>query len=152
MIENLARMIIEAQRIHLESWKEESERYEIKVQQAINLAGGTSGLDERANDLVSLLLMACWSDAEDWAERVLAKPRYRNEAHNACCHFLGNYEEHDLYFCQRLGPGHTRILTVTEDNHICNDIAISIIIDVGMGAWSRAIGHAIHLARVRRLI
>lgn len=73
MIEDLARMILEAQRIREESW-DGVDKYTKSHEEAVKEAGETSGLDTRADELVYILQVVAWNDSQAWAERCLEGP------------------------------------------------------------------------------
>ena len=102
MIEDLARLILEAQRIREESWDATSESYALTIEDATHKAGETSGLDTRADWLVHILLVAAWIDAGMWASCTMMVPRYSHKEfegmlpmHEAT--FLGQSDTYDLY-------------------------------------------------------
>lgn len=106
MLEDLARMILDAQRIREESWN--GSGYDLTTAKAASKAGETSALDLRANRLVYLIMVCGW--IEEWAENCLAEKRYESPCDD--CVFLGAWEEYDLYICNK-----KRIVISPENGH-----------------------------------
>lgn len=71
MIEDLARFILEAQRIREESWDESTSSYAMTMSEAASGAGEKSGFDTRMDELVTVLLTVVWNDAGSWAENCI---------------------------------------------------------------------------------
>lgn len=74
MIEDLAALILEAQRIREESWNESASSYTKTMLEAAVAAGEESGFDIRIDNLVNILLTVVWNDAGSWAESCLKEP------------------------------------------------------------------------------
>ncbi|KKK92657.1 hypothetical protein LCGC14_2700750 [marine sediment metagenome] len=74
MLEDLAHLILEAQRIREESWDESTSSYTKTMLEASVAAGEESGFDIRIDNLVNVLLTVVWNDAEAWAESCLKEP------------------------------------------------------------------------------
>jgi hypothetical protein len=96
MVEKLAQTILEAQNIHETSYRGDAGNnyFEVDIDSAVRVAQKSTGLDDKASDLVRLLFRHAWHGAGEWAERYLRRYDHGSFATT----FLGRFGVYDLHF------------------------------------------------------